>query len=133
MAARVLGLQGAHLLLVPTATYREWIREVWEIELRAQAIANMSYVGGVNKVGRDIGGPADRHYFGSALFVDPGEPCCAAQATARTRSSTRTSTRRRATRCGSSGGFLKFRRPDAYGLVVEGAAQVDTSPVRASR
>src|SRR2546422_4532257 len=44
-AARILGLKGAHLLLVPTATYREWIREVWEIELRGHAIANMFYVG----------------------------------------------------------------------------------------
>ena len=70
-AARVLGLKGAHLLLVPTATYRDWIRDVWEIELRGHAIANMFYVGGVNKVGKDVGGPADRHYFGTALFIDP--------------------------------------------------------------
>src|SRR6185369_5023795 len=44
-AARVLGLRGAHLLLVPTATYRDWIRDVWEVELRGHAIANMFYVG----------------------------------------------------------------------------------------
>ena len=54
-AARTLGLKGAHLMLVPTATYRDWIREVWEVELRAHAIANMFYVGGVNKVGPDVG------------------------------------------------------------------------------
>ena len=70
-AARVLGMKGAHLLLVPTATYRDWIRDVWEVELRGHAIANMFYVGGVNKVGKDVGGPADRHYFGTALFIDP--------------------------------------------------------------
>ena len=70
-AARELGLKGAHLVVVPTATYRDWIREVWEVELRGHAIANMFYVGGVNKVGRDIGGPADRSYFGSAVLIDP--------------------------------------------------------------
>jgi N-carbamoylputrescine amidase len=70
-AARILGLQGAHLVLVPTATYREWIREVWEIELRGHAIANNYYVGGVNKVGPDVGGAPRRHYFGSSLFIGP--------------------------------------------------------------
>ena len=117
-AARVLALRGAHLLLVPTATYREWIREVWEAELRGHAIANMFYVGGVNKVGPDVGGAPHRHYFGTALFIDP-----------------------RGTVMGRAGdkedeilyaeidprvcddvrdlwGFLKFRRPDAYSLVV---------------
>ena len=103
-AARVLGMQGAHLLLVPTATYRDWIRDVWEVELRGHAIANMFYVGGVNKVGKDVGGPADRHYFGSALFIDPKGAVMAAPATRRTRSSTPTSTPRRATTCAISGG-----------------------------
>lgn len=70
-AARVLALQGAHIILVPTATYRQWIREVWEIELRAHAVANGVYVGGVNKVGPDVGGAEGRFYWGSSFFVDP--------------------------------------------------------------
>jgi len=59
------------VVFVPTATYRPWIREVWEIELRAHAIANNYYVGGVNKVGPDVGGAPNRSYFGSSLFIDP--------------------------------------------------------------
>ena len=118
-AARVLGMKGAHLLLVPTATYRDWIRDVWEIELRAHAIANMFYVGGVNKVGKDVGGPPDRHYFGTALFIDPKggvmsragdkeDEILYADIDPRTCDDVR-----------DLWGFLKFRRPDAYGDVVQ--------------
>lgn len=118
-AARTLGLKGAHLVLVPTATYREWIREVWELELRAHAVANMFYVGGVNKVGADVGGAPDRHYFGTALFVDPmGNVMCRAgdkedeilyaDIDPRACEDVR-----------DLWGFMKFRRPDAYGLLTE--------------
>jgi predicted amidohydrolase len=118
-AARILGLKGAHLLLVPTATYREWIREVWEIELRGHAIANMFYVGGVNKVGKDVSGPADRHYFGSALFIDPKgnvmgragdkqDEILYADIDPKACDDTR-----------DLWGFFKFRRPDAYGEILK--------------
>jgi predicted amidohydrolase len=117
-AARILGLKGAHLLLVPTATYREWIREVWETELRGHAIANMYYVGGVNKVGADVGGADDRHYFGTALFIDPkGTVMCRAgdkqdeilyaEIDPKVCDDVR-----------DLWGFMKFRRPDAYGEIL---------------
>ena len=117
-AARTLGLKGAHLLLVPTATYRDWIREVWEVELRAHAIANMFYVGGVNKVGPDVGGAPDRHYFGSAVFFDPRGALLAragdkddevlyAEVDPKVCDDVR-----------DLWGFFKFRRPDAYDEVI---------------
>jgi N-carbamoylputrescine amidase len=112
-------MKGAHLLLVPTATYRDWIRDVWEIELRGHAIANMFYVGGVNKVGEDVGGPPDRHYFGTGLFIDPkGQVMCRASdkedeilyadIDPKTCDDVR-----------DLWGFFKFRRPDAYGDVLK--------------
>lgn len=118
-AARILGLKGAHLMLVPTATYREWIREVWEIELRGHAIANMFYVGGVNKVGKDVGGAADRHYFGTALFIDPKgnvmgragdkqDEILYADIDPKACDDTR-----------DLWGFFTFRRPDAYGAILK--------------
>ena len=117
-AARTLGLKGAHLLLVPTATYRDWIREVWEVELRAHAIANMFYVGGVNKVGPDVGGAPDRHYFGSAVFFDPRGALLAragdkddevlyAEVDPKVCDDVR-----------DLWGFFKFRRPDAYDEII---------------
>lgn len=70
-AARALALQGADIIFVPTATWREPMRWAWELELRAHAIANNFYVCGVNKVGLEEGGSPTNRYFGSSLIVDP--------------------------------------------------------------
>lgn len=118
-AARAIGLQGADVLFVPTATYRSWIRDVWETELAAHAIANGYYVAGVNRVGRERGGVPGRHYFGSSFVVDPKGQFIA-------RAGDQTSELLRAeispqyvreTR--SLWGFFESRRADAYGLLTD--------------
>jgi N-carbamoylputrescine amidase len=68
--ARLLALNGADLVFVPTATCG-MSRYLWEIELQAHAIDNIYYVGGVNRVGKDDGGSPDQHYYGSSFFTDP--------------------------------------------------------------
>jgi len=68
-AARVLGLGGAEIVFVPTAT-TFMTRYLWDLELRGHAIANIYYVCGVNKVGVDVGGSA-RNHFGNSMVVDP--------------------------------------------------------------
>jgi N-carbamoylputrescine amidase len=75
-AARMVGLGGAEVVFVPTATtLRGFSRSVWEIELRAHAIANGYFVGGVNRVGTEF----DSQYYGSSLFIDPiGQIVCQA-------------------------------------------------------
>ena len=67
--ARVLGLGGAEIVFVPTATSR-MTRYLWDLELRAHAVTNIYYVCGVNKVGADEGGSPDS-FFGTSLIVDP--------------------------------------------------------------
>ena len=47
----------AEIVFVPTATTR-MTRYLWDVELRAHAIANVYYVCGVNKVGVDVGAPS---------------------------------------------------------------------------
>jgi beta-ureidopropionase len=119
-AARILGLKSAHLVVVPTATYRDWIREVWEVELRAHAIANMFYVGGVNKVGPDVGGPADRSYFGSAVFIDPKGNVMGRAGDKRDEILYADIDPRACDDTRELWGFFKFRRPDAYGEILGG-------------
>lgn len=68
-AARILALRGAQFLFVPTATCG-MSRYLWELELRAHAVDNIYYVGGVNRVGKDTGG-AESHWYGSSMFSDP--------------------------------------------------------------
>jgi N-carbamoylputrescine amidase len=68
-AARVLGLGGAEILFVPTAT-TGMTRHLWDLELRGHAVANIYYVCGVNKVGVDVGG-STRNHFGSSVIISP--------------------------------------------------------------
>jgi N-carbamoylputrescine amidase len=68
-AARALALAGADIVFVPSATASR-TKYLWEIELRAHAIANIYYVGGVNRVNKDIGG-SENHFYGSSIFVSP--------------------------------------------------------------
>lgn len=68
-AARVLALRGADVLLVPAATGGP-SRATWEIEVRALAIANVCYVGAVNRVGHDNGDVHRPRYFGASLVCD---------------------------------------------------------------
>ncbi len=75
-AARVVGLAGAEVVFVPTATTRRGpSRLAWEVELRGHAIANGYFVGGVNRVGTEL----ESEYYGSSLFIDPiGQVLCQA-------------------------------------------------------
>ncbi len=68
--ARLLALNGADLVFVPTAT-GGMSRYLWEIELQAHAIDNIYFVGGVNRVGFDKGGSTDQSYYGASFFTDP--------------------------------------------------------------
>lgn len=68
--ARIIGLGGADILFVPTNTWRAQMKDIWELELRAHAVANVYYVCGVNKVGKDEGG-SPNHFFGTSMVVDP--------------------------------------------------------------
>lgn len=118
-AARVLGLGGATLLLVPSATCREWIREAWEVELRAHALANGYYVGGINKVGVCEGGDPARPHFGSSVLIGPrGEVLERASRDQDQAIYCDVSPERVAHQRGISRFFAK-RRPDAYGPVCD--------------
>ena len=116
-AARVLGLGGAEIVFVPTATTR-MARYLWDVELRAHAITNVYYVCGVNKVGKDVGGsPRDHH--GNSMIVSPrGEVLAEGSATeedivlADVDLSTLPALR-------SLWGYYRDRRPDKYAPVVD--------------
>jgi beta-ureidopropionase len=67
---RMLGLHGAELIFIPSATSRGLSMHLWEIEQRAHAIFNGVFVGTINRVGQEAEyGPND--YYGSSYFTDP--------------------------------------------------------------
>ncbi len=67
--ARLLGLGGAEVVFNPSATVNNLSRYLWELEQPAHAVANMYYVGAINRVGVEQFGPGK--YYGSSYFVNP--------------------------------------------------------------
>ncbi len=66
---RMLGLHGAEIIFIPSATSRGLSMHLWEIEQRAHAIFNGVFVGTINRVGQEAEfGPND--YYGSSYFAD---------------------------------------------------------------
>ena len=119
-AARVLGLGGAEIVFVPTAT-TFMTRYLWDLELRAHAIANIYYVCGVNKVGVDVGG-STRNHFGNSMVINPrGEILTQASDTrediaiAEVNLSVIPELR-------TLWGFYRDRRPDQYGPLLNAVA-----------
>jgi N-carbamoylputrescine amidase len=119
-AARVLGLGGAEIVFVPTATTR-MARYLWDVELRAHAITNVYYVCGVNKVGADAGGSARDHH-GNSMIVSPrGEVLAEASATAEDIALAEVDLSA-LPELRSLWGYYRDRRPDQYGALAEDTA-----------
>ncbi len=112
---RSLALNGCDLMFVPTATAAG--ANIWELELQAHAVANLMWVGGVNRVGKDVGGgPAD--FYGRSFFAGPtGEIVCRLDseldAILACEVDTEVSAQLR-----DEWGFFRDRRPDAYSALV---------------
>lgn len=66
--ARILGLNGAEIVFNPSATVDSLSKYLWEIEQPAHAVANMYYVGAINRVGKEM---EDSPFFGTSYFVNP--------------------------------------------------------------
>jgi N-carbamoylputrescine amidase len=116
-AARVLGLDGAEIVFVPTAT-TGMTRYLWDLELRAHAVTNIYYVCGVNKVGVDVGGSA-RNHFGSSLIINPRGEILAQASDTREEIVTADVDLSVIPELRALWGYYRDRRPEMYGPVVE--------------
>jgi beta-ureidopropionase len=67
--ARALGLNGAEIVFIPSATSRGLSEYLWRIEQPSHAVANGYYVGTINRVGVEPLGEDD--FYGQSYFVDP--------------------------------------------------------------
>jgi len=68
--ARILGLNGAEIVLNPSATVAGLSEYLWKLEQPAHAVANGYFVGAINRVGMEapwnIG-----EFYGQSYFCDP--------------------------------------------------------------
>jgi len=67
--ARALGLNGAELVFIPSATSRGLSEYLWRVEQVSHALANGYYVGTINRVGIEPLGDDD--FYGQSYFCDP--------------------------------------------------------------
>jgi N-carbamoylputrescine amidase len=67
--ARALGLNGAEIVLIPSATSRGLSEYLWRIEQPSHAVANGYFVGTINRVGIEPLGEDD--FYGQSYFCDP--------------------------------------------------------------
>jgi beta-ureidopropionase len=68
--ARMLGLNGAEIVFIPSATSRGLSQHLWRIEQTSHAIANGYFVGTINRIGIEENlGPND--YYGQSYFCTP--------------------------------------------------------------
>lgn len=65
---RALGLNGAEIVFNPSATSRGLSQYLWKLEQPAAAVANMFYVGAINRGIEPLG---DNDFYGQSYFVDP--------------------------------------------------------------
>jgi len=68
--ARMLGLHGAEIVFIPSATSRGLSQHLWRIEQTSHAIANGYFVGTINRVGieKELGA---NDYYGQSYFCTP--------------------------------------------------------------
>ncbi|HSO29925.1 MAG TPA: nitrilase-related carbon-nitrogen hydrolase [Candidatus Sulfomarinibacteraceae bacterium] len=67
--ARALGLNGAEMVFIPSATSRGLSEYLWRIEQVSHAVANGYFVGTINRVGIEPLGDDD--FYGQSYFADP--------------------------------------------------------------
>ena len=66
---RALGLGGAQMVFNPSATSRSHSSYIWQVEQPASAVANMYFVGAINRVGVEELG--DNDFYGTSYFANP--------------------------------------------------------------
>ncbi|HLY29276.1 MAG TPA: nitrilase-related carbon-nitrogen hydrolase [Aggregatilineales bacterium] len=67
--ARMLGLHGAEIVFIPSATSRGLSQHLWRIEQTSHAIFNTYFVGTINRVGIEEYGDDD--FYGESYFCTP--------------------------------------------------------------
>jgi beta-ureidopropionase len=68
--ARALGLAGAEIVFIPSATTAGHSEYLWKLEQTAHAVANGYFVGTNNRVGLEA--PWNfGHFYGTSYFADP--------------------------------------------------------------
>jgi N-carbamoylputrescine amidase len=116
---RALGLAGAEIVFNPSATSRGLSGYLWRLEQPASAVANMYYIGAINRVGVEPLG--DNDFYGTSYFVDPrGQFVGDVASDSAEELVVRDLDLDRIVEVRNQWAFYRDRRTDAYGPLAEG-------------
>lgn len=125
--ARALGLNGAEIVFIPSATSRGLSQHLWRIEQTAHAIFNTYYVGTINRVGIEPLGDDD--FYGESYFCNPRGQFVGEVASDRDEELiVRDLDLDLIQEVRNTWHFYFNRRPDQYGALVESTVPVSASP-----
>ena len=111
---RALGLAGAEIVFNPSATSRGLSAYLWQLEQTSSAVANMYFVGAINRVGIEPLG--DNDFYGTSYFADPRGQFVDGTASDRTEELVvRDLDLDQIEEVRSQWAFYRDRRPDVYG------------------
>ena len=111
---RALGLAGAEIVFNPSATSRGLSAYLWQLEQTSAAVANMYFVGAINRVGIEPLG--DNDFYGTSYFANPRGQFVDGTASDRTEELVvRDLDLDQIEEVRSQWAFYRDRRPDLYG------------------
>jgi len=115
--ARLLGLNGAEVVLNPSATVAGLSQYLWKLEQPAHAVANGYFIGAINRVGVEapwnIG-----EFYGSSYFCDPRGQIIAQASRDKDEVLTADLDLDKIAEVRKTWQFFRDRRPDSYGAMV---------------
>ena len=111
---RALGLAGAEIVFNPSATSRGLSAYLWQLEQTSAAVANMYFVGAINRIGIEPLG--DNDFYGTSYFANPRGQFVDGTASDRTEELVvRDLDLDQIDEVRSQWAFYRDRRPDLYG------------------
>jgi N-carbamoylputrescine amidase len=109
---------GAQIVFNPSATHRGLSEYIWKVEQPAAAVANIYYVGAINRVGIEPLGEND--FYGQSYFVDPEGKFVGAQGDPyKPELIVRDLDMKKLREVRDRWAFYRDRRPEAYGDLTE--------------
>lgn len=116
--ARCLGLNGAEIVYIPSATSRGLSMHLWKIEQVSHAIANGYWVGTINRVGVEPLG--DNDFYGTSYFVNARGEITAEASDKEEEVLVADLDLEKNREVRNTWQFYRDRRPDQYSPIVEG-------------
>lgn len=114
---RILALKGAEILYNPCTTVMDLSRYIWFIEQRGHAVVNGVFVGTINRVGLEPLNPGT--YYGTSYFCDPCGEILAQGSQESDEIVLATLDLTRVAQEKERWNFVRNRRPDTYGGLIE--------------